>query len=307
MPLQQAVHRAENQSDNPSDSVADRAAGRAGQLSPAESNVIDFLLSAPPEVVLWSAARLAAELGVSDATVVRTAQALGYAGLAELREALARRPAEPTLTDRLRTTLADAEGDEHFLGVCVDHQVDALDTMRRNVSADRFDEAVEHMVAGQRVVWCGIGPSAHLAEYAALLCRRIGHPSTAITRTGSEFADELLSVSEDDVVVVLAYGRVHRHVRVLLDRAAALATQVVLVTDVLGRTLGPRVDVVLPCGRGAPGLFASHGTTMVLIESLVLGLARRDPDAAQASLDQLNDLRADVEGRRIDVDPTHAR
>jgi DNA-binding MurR/RpiR family transcriptional regulator len=303
MAVQQPVHPA----PEPADTVTGRAADRAGQLSPAEASVIDFLLSAPPEVVLWSAARLAAELGVSDATVIRAAQALGYAGLAELREALARRPLEPTLTDRLRTTLADAAGAEPFLEVCVDHQVDALDTMRRNVTAERFERAIELMDAGQRLVWCGIGPSAHLAEYAALLGRRIGRASIAITRTGSEFADDLLSVAAGDVVVILAYGRVHRHVRVLLDRTVELATPVVLVTDVLGRPLGPRVDVVLPCGRGAPGLFASHGTTMVLIESLVLGLARLDPARAQASLDRLNDLRADVEGRRIDVDPTHIR
>jgi DNA-binding MurR/RpiR family transcriptional regulator len=288
-------------------SVEARAAERSGELSPAEASVVDFLLSAPPEIVLWSAARLADELGVSDATVVRAAQALGYRGLNELRQDLARRRPEPTLTERLRTTLADAEGDEPFLAVCVDHQVDALETMTRNITAERFDEAVALLAGGRRVVWCGIGPSAHLAEYAALLCRRVGRPSTSLTRTGSEFADELLSLAADDVLVVLAYGRVHRHVRVLLDRADELGTLVVLVTDVLARPLGPRVDLVLPCGRGAPGLFASHGTTVVLIESLVLGLARLDPDAAQTSLDGLNDLRAAVEGRRIDVDPTQTR
>jgi hypothetical protein len=59
---------------------------------------------------------------------------------------------------------------------------------------------------------------------------------------------------------------------------------------------------VLPSGRGRPGLFASHGTTLVLIEALVLALAAADRPAAEASLTTLNELRAAVAGRRIDVD-----
>jgi hypothetical protein len=61
------------------------------------------------------------------------------------------------------------------------------------------------------------------------------------------------------------------------------------------------VATFLACGRGTPGLFSSHGTTLVLIEALVLGLAAADPDRAEASLAELNDLRAAVAGRRRDV------
>ena len=63
----------------------------------------------------------------------------------------------------------------------------------------------------------------------------------------------------------------------------------------------------MPCrlqsGRGAPGLFASHGTTLVLIEALVLGMAaNRPPQLPTQSLATLNELRAELAGRRIDVD-----
>jgi hypothetical protein len=56
------------------------------------------------------------------------------------------------------------------------------------------------------------------------------------------------------------------------------------------------------CGRGTPGLFASHATALVVIEALVLAIAAIDQAESEASLARLNELRAALTGRRIDVD-----
>jgi hypothetical protein len=61
--------------------------------------------------------------------------------------------------------------------------------------------------------------------------------------------------------------------------------------------------VRLNAGRGTPGLFATHSPTIVLIEALVLALAAADPERAETSLATLNELRRDLAGRRLDVDP----
>ena len=62
------------------------------------------------------------------------------------------------------------------------------------------------------------------------------------------------------------------------------------------------VNATLQCGRGAPGLFASHATTLVVIEAVVVALAATHQAEAEASLTNLNELRAALVGRRIDVD-----
>ena len=116
-------------------------------------------------------------------------------------------------------------------------------------------------------------------------------------------ADELLGLRADHAVVVLAYGRVHPYVRVLLQRAGELGAHVVLITDTLGRRLTPSVAVQLTAGRGAPGLFATHGPTIVLVEALVLAVAAADPDRSAESVATLNDLRQSLAGKRLDVDP----
>lgn len=277
------------------------SADRLAQLAPAERRVAEYLMHAGPEALVLSAAVLADRLGTSDATVVRTAKALGYSGLGQLRQALAAHHPEPLLAERLRRTLARTAPHE-LLQVGVSNHLTALEDLTRRIAPERFEGAARLLAGGRRVVWRGVGPSASLADYARLLCQRIGRASVAFTHTGTSFADELLTLTGDDVIAALAYGRAQRDVEVLLERAASIGAPVVLITDAGGRQPDVRVHTVLESGRGAPGLFASHATTVVVIEALILGIAATDEPGAEASLVTLNGLRATLAGRRLDVD-----
>jgi DNA-binding MurR/RpiR family transcriptional regulator len=286
------------------DTYAERVTERGPELAPAERRVAELLLDLGPEATLLSAAALAEQLGTSDATVVRTAKSLGYSGLAELRRALAAYgDNNPPLGERLRRTLEQTPGDELFASAIRNHLA-ALDALSRNVSPQAFQDAVAILAGRDRIVWRGVGPSAHLAAYGQLITQRIGKPSVALVHTGTSVADELLTLASTDAIVVFAYGRLQSHVRVLLEHAATLDAPVVLITDTLGRKLGAGVTTTLQSGRGTPGLFASHGTTLVVIEALVLAIAATDQAEAEASLTKLNELRAALAGRRIDVDTT---
>src|SRR5438552_11195618 len=71
-----------------STSLDDRLADRFADLSPTEQRVARFFGDHREEVGFVSAIEIAQQLGTSDATVVRTAQRLGYAGLPELKREL---------------------------------------------------------------------------------------------------------------------------------------------------------------------------------------------------------------------------
>ncbi len=270
--------------------LAQRVARSFGTLSPAQRLVADYLVGSGRSVVVESASAIAGELGLSDATVVRTAQALGYTGLPELRRALAAQIEDVTLAERLHHSLASTEGDP--VVAVVGSLMASLDALVQQVAGPRFDHAVEILGRADRLAWSGIGPSAPLAEYATVLAGRLGRPSTALTRSGTAAADDLVVMGPGSAVVVFSYGRLHRHVDALLHRAADLTVPVVLVTDVLEAELGDRVAETLVCWRGTPGLFTSHAPTMVLLEALLLGLARADPGRAELSLAQLDGLRS---------------
>jgi DNA-binding MurR/RpiR family transcriptional regulator len=282
-------------------SVADRVAERMAALTPAERRVAQHLVDSGPLLITHSAARIADAVGTSDATVVRTAQALGYGGLPELRRALVAEATSTPLDQRLRQTL-EASPPGQLLGASVANHLGDLDVLVHSIAPDAFQGAVDVLATSARVVWRGVGPSAFVAGYGQLLCERMGHPSITLAHTGTSFADELLALQAGDTVVLLAYGRVQAHVSVLLDHAAATGCPVILVTDTPDRVLIDKVTTTLRCGRGAARLFSSHAATLLLVEALVIGLAAANPIRAEGSLARLNALRAALAGHRVDVD-----
>jgi DNA-binding MurR/RpiR family transcriptional regulator len=250
-----------------------------------------------------SAQEIAAAVGTSDATVVRTAKSLGYAGLRALRRALTDDRDDADLSARLHATIGGSASPHDVLAAAAERQIKALDALLRQVPTTDFDDAANLLARASHVWWCGTGPSAHLADYAAFLCRRLGWSSGALTHAGTDHADELLALRHGHAVVVLAYGRVHPYVRVLLERGRELGVPVVLITDAAHRPLSTSVAVQLHAGRGTPGLFATHGPTIVLLEALVLAIAASDANRAEAALATLNHLRQSIAGKRLDVDP----
>jgi DNA-binding MurR/RpiR family transcriptional regulator len=169
--------------------------------------------------------------------------------------------------------------------------------MLRRVSAQDFDDAAAVLAGATQVWWCGTGPSALVADYAAFLCRRLGIESGSLTHAGTDHADELLGFEPTHAVVVLAYGRVYPYVRALLEHAARIDTKVVLVTDTLNPRPAPAIVARLNAGRGTPGLFATHGPTMVLVEALILAMAAAHPDRSQHALNMLTGLRRSIAGK----------
>ncbi|MFD2031456.1 hypothetical protein ACFSKM_16300 [Ancylobacter dichloromethanicus] len=77
-------------------------------MSPAEQRVARVLLDAREEVLVASAASLAAKAETSDATVVRTVKSLGFEGMDELRRLLAAEP--ETKPDDRKPTDGDIAG-----------------------------------------------------------------------------------------------------------------------------------------------------------------------------------------------------
>jgi DNA-binding MurR/RpiR family transcriptional regulator len=270
---------------------------RVYDLPPAERRVILYLLEGGPEVLLLNAKDLGKRNNTSDATVIRAAQHLGYAGLADLRRALRdRRPEAYVEGVRTSTRADDVLEDE------IQVAEEGLAKLRDAVGSGKFDQAVDLLSQSDRIVWRGVGPSAFLAEYAKLHSRRIGHRSTAITHMGTSLADELLSLKSSDAVVVLSYGPVQKATEVIFSHAQQVGAPVILITDRDDSDLGRRTNLLLECGRGRPRSFQSHAVTLVLLESLILGVAKRDEARWTTSTSVLNDLRRRIVGRQIDVD-----
>jgi DNA-binding MurR/RpiR family transcriptional regulator len=278
--------------------VADAAA-----LSPAERRVARYFLHNREEVLVASASVLAEKTKTSDATVVRTAKALGFSGLDELRRALA---------DEIRSALSPAERLSRTLGavgdslpaafaLALDIQGHAIEGLRRSITDEMFQCAVDGIINARRIAVFGLGPSSAIAGYLAIQLNRFGFDTVTLSHTGLLFADDLQKLREGDLVIMLAYGQVYAELTALLDEIHRRKLRSFLITDSLATTLRRRVELVLPVERGQADRLSMHTATLGFLEAVLIGIATRRPEQTLGALRKLNEARAKLAGRPMNL------
>jgi DNA-binding MurR/RpiR family transcriptional regulator len=280
-------------------SELDRVLRQAGQrLGAAGLRVAKFIDENRQIVLASSAAALGDRIGTSDATVLRTIQTLGFASFADLKAAILKSETVSTPADDMRRTLVDLD---KTTGKALDSILqihrEGLGILQSATCRAQLTAAVRVLDDTQRIVVFGIGPSSALATYVSILLGRTGRRSRTISATGSMLADQLLDLRTGDALLVLAYGRLYREVKAVFTEAKALSLPTVLITEADDTPLAKLANVCVAIPRGRPGQVALHGATLVGLEALILSLAAANPDAALASLDNLNRLRRATEAQ----------
>lgn len=274
------------------DVFAERHARCRDRLSPGFRKVAEFIDANRADVLTLSALELGRAIGTSDATVVRAVQALGFAGLQDLREALAHAGETGTAADNLSRTWAavDQSADTAMDGVILS-LLDTLASLRSDRTRRVMPEALKTLHMARRIVVFGVGPTAHIAGYFAARLRRKGRRQLVLDRTGTGLADQLLDLEPGDAVLMLAHGRPTREAEAVMAEAAQRRLPVVLITDCAQQRPARRATVTLVIPRGRDGRVSMHGATVACLEMLLVGLATTGRTTAIGTLQELERLR----------------
>lgn len=262
-------------------------------LSPAERAVAAALSELSAERLLWAtSANLAADTGRSNATVIRTLQRLGYAGLPGLKHAVGSAETTTMPEDRVRRRL-------HLTGESMERIVDAIweeAHARLGETRDRADvvaigEAAALLARSGQVHTYGVGSSSLAAAHLALRLIRSGRTARHLDADGLQLADHLLQLHTGDAVVVFAPGRLSTEVEAVVSRAREVGATTILITDSLGDELRDRVAVVLAAAHTPTGLTAEPLASVVLADVLVQAVARLAPETAVETSHTLSIIR----------------
>ncbi|OYV37295.1 MAG: hypothetical protein B7Z80_13230 [Rhodospirillales bacterium 20-64-7] len=282
----------------PEDRLSAQLRAQESELSPTVLRVARYLDRNRVEVLANSAAELAASIGTSDATVVRTVQLLGFQGLAELRQAVVASIGGPaTPLDNMRRTLLGLSGAAETEAMEAADFV--LDTHRESVcrmatAAGRapIHQAIAALHAVDRIVIYAAGPSIAIADYLEVMLNRHGRRAKVIGQGGLGLADQLLDLSAQDGMLMLSYGEPYREVLLTASEAASRNIPIVLVTDKPDSKVAKMAAVTLPARRGRAEQVALHGATMIALEALLMGLAVANRARTIETLERLAALRA---------------
>lgn len=276
--------------------LSERIRKQIGVLPPTMRRVAQYMERNRVEVVALSAAELGEVLGTSDATIIRTAKALGYAGLAELRRQLTRDLSAGTPVENFRRTLDATRADARkAMTRSLKMTQDVLASLGAPEMLDRIERMVHRLDEAQRIVVFGIGPTAYISGYAAHMLRRMGRKVLLLDRTGRDLADQMLELTSGDALLLISYSHPYAEVLAVVEDALIQALPILLITNDADSPLVRKSQEYLVLPRGGVHGMALNAATFACVEELVVGLSVRLPENADASLQRLERLRASLD------------
>lgn len=145
---------------------ARRSAVQSGQ------KVTDYILANPQSVIHASVTEVAEASGVSEASVVRLCQHVGYSGFQDFKVALARDMLEPTKF--IHEDVKPGDSIAIVARKVIESDISALTETLKILDTEDLQRAVEHILKARRVEFYGIGSAGPVAADAYYRMLRIG-------------------------------------------------------------------------------------------------------------------------------------
>jgi DNA-binding MurR/RpiR family transcriptional regulator len=247
------------------------------RLSPGQRRVIDRLLADTRLGAVISAAELAREAGVSESTVTRAAQTLGFSGYPDLQARLRERFLDPTaVPERVEAGLADLGDTPEAAALRVMREdAESIRATAQDFQPEVLREAVERLVGARRVYVFGSRGSHGLAIILSLGLRLILPDVQLLAQTSGDLADQLVPLTAADTVVAVSFRRVDRVTLAVLRHAARVGAGRVALTDGLSNSVARLADVALITRVGPLRLLPPFAPGASMVNAILTAVSHR--------------------------------
>ena len=284
--------RSPSPSATPPQSASDRIRAGFDCLSPALQLAARYVLDHANEVVVLSMRALAVQAQVPSATLVRLAQALGYAGWAEVKggfasewglahESASYSTKAKSLIERGQAIEHATPADAQLLAELMQshvHNIQAGST--RNAAALR--SAARVLIAAPRVHIAGFRASYPLAYEFAYLYRLFHDRVDILDGHAGGLEMQLRQLQPKDAVVVIGFEPCSIESVRVAEYASQKKCQLIAITDSQASALALLAQHRLLFSAQSPSFFPSITAGMALVEALVAHiLAQSEPGVVE--------------------------
>ena len=268
------------------------------QLKPAEKKVAKYILNNREDVIHLSITKLATEAGVSEATVVKFCQHIGYSGYQELKIMLAQADKEGK-HEHIYGEIEANDNNEEIINKIFQIYDQSLHNTKKLLDDEKITKAIEAIINSKRIFFFGFGASGIVAEDSELKFKRINYLAESIRDNHRQKTMASLLSNEDLVVAISDSGRTKELVE-SLKIAKKAGAKIMAITSNMGSPVTDISDIVLlTSSKETPfrgSALASRMAQLAVIDVLFLGVATTEYDQ---TIEALSKTRVVMQNSRL--------
>lgn len=266
----------------------ERISALAKNLSPKQHKLARYIFENSLQASFLNITALSAAAGVSESTVVRLANALGYQGFPELQHSL-REIAQGHIASLDKYSL-DGDGNNLPLYKKVFNLEMTLlrDTME-SILETNFDQTIKALQEASHVFVVGTGPNQSVAEYFSFFLGVLRPCVTMISNIDLRLSHLLKSHGKGAVAVIFSFPRYPSVTQRIAEKFKERHIPIIGITDSLLSPIAPLCDFLFESKMRFISFIDPAGATMALMHSLLIGLYLSNPTYAKKQLRHFED------------------
>lgn len=261
------------------------------KLSKGQKLLANYIIEHYEKAVFLTAARLGKIVGVSESTVVRFANELGYDGYPKLQRALEELvKTKLTSIQRVNVT-SDRMDPSHILRSVLHTDAEKIRVTLEEIDEDTFDKAIEMILKGKRIYILGVRSCAALASFMGFYFNLVFDNVKLIhTNSVSEMFEQIHRISSDDVMIGISFPRYSKRTLKAMEFAKSRGANVITITD---SPLSPMIRFA-HCSLIARSDMASFVDSLVaplsLINAIIVAVSMKKKDVVVEALESLEKI-----------------
>ena len=282
---------AKEQTEGSMENLLTRLKHQYHSLSKGQKRLADFISEHYDQAVTMTAAKLGAQVNVSESTTVRFAMQLGYAGFPEFHRALEELVMNKLNSiQRMQMTYGRVPQGE-ILGTVLQSDIDKIKMTMEEVCAESFEQAVNTILGARTIYIVGIRSCAPLASFLAFYLHMIFDDVRLVqTSSASEIFEQMIRIGCEDVMIGISFPRYSVRTQKALEFASKRQAKVITITDSVHSPINTWSSCSLIAKSDMASIVDSLVAPLSLINALVVALCMRRQENVVETLETMEEI-----------------
>lgn len=260
------------------------------KLSKGQKIIAQYILSDYDKVAFMTAAKLGDTVGVSESTVVRFANALGFDGYPDLQKSL-QELIKTKLTTVQRVEMSkEYSNDFTTLKKVLRADIENIKGTLDDIDPEAFEMAINKITTAKKIYIVGLRSSATLGEYLAFYLNFILDNVVLVNYGISDVFEQILKVTKDDLVIGISFPRYSKRTYELLEYAKKQGADIISITDSKLAPISELSSNILIARSNMASFVDSLVAPFSVANALIVSVGMRKKSEIKTSFDQLEKI-----------------
>ena len=257
------------------------------RFSKGQKLIAQYILKNYDKVAFMTACKLGEAVGVSESTVVRFANALGYSGYPKLQDAL-----QEVIKNKLTTVqrvdmVKEFNDDSAILKKIVKSDMDNIKDTLEEIDEKAFEEAANRILKAKRIYIVGMRSSFTIAQYLGFYLGIILDSVHVIRTDMGDAFEQVVKINEDDVLIAISFPRYSKKSYQIVSYAKEKGAHIVSLTDSTFAPVASFTDNLLLVKSNMVSFVDSLVPALSIANALIVSVGMKEKEDIKQHFDDL--------------------